>query len=185
LIPADGVLFVGGYLKLGAWNDNVLTDLMRRARQCNCAVVLNICIAQDSGIDLDRCLRLLEHVDIFVPNEAPRDPAAGKWKERIIGKVDKCHNLKAADFDNDGDLDVLAAEMPNIPKEAPHPVMVFINQGDSLTWARQVLADYGNYSAQIGDIDNDGDVDIVGLRNHNRAPIEMWRNKTSDSNRSR
>jgi sugar/nucleoside kinase (ribokinase family) len=69
LIPDNGVMFVGGYLKLGAWNDNVLADLMRHARQRNCTVVLNICIAQDGGVDSRRCLHLLEHVDVFVPNE--------------------------------------------------------------------------------------------------------------------
>jgi sugar/nucleoside kinase (ribokinase family) len=69
LIPDNGVMLVGGYLKLGAWDDNVLADLMRCARQRNCTVVLNICIAQDSGVDSCRCLSLLEHVDVFVPNE--------------------------------------------------------------------------------------------------------------------
>jgi hypothetical protein len=112
--------------------------------------------------------------------QAPADPKEGKWIEHVIEQVDKCHSLKVADFDNDGDLDVFAAEMPNIAQEAPHPVLIFINQGDSLTWRTQVLADYGNYSAQIGDIDNDGDIDIIGLRNHNRAPIEMWRNTIND-----
>jgi hypothetical protein len=113
--------------------------------------------------------------------EASANPEKGKWKEHVIGNVDKCHNLKAVDFDNDGDLDVLAGEMPNIPKEAPHPVLVFINQGNALKWKQQLLAKRGNYSAQVGDIDNDGDIDIIGLRNHNSAPIEMWRNKTSDN----
>jgi len=69
LIPRNGVMLVGGYLKLGAWDDNVLADLMRRARQRNCTVVLNICIARDSGVEPGRCLSLLEHVDVFVPNE--------------------------------------------------------------------------------------------------------------------
>mgnify|MGYP001578224420 CR=1 FL=1 len=69
LIPDNGVMLVGGYLKLCAWDDNVLADLMRSARQRNCTVVLNVCIAQDSGVDPRRCLRLLEHVDVFVPNQ--------------------------------------------------------------------------------------------------------------------
>ena len=69
LIPHNGVMLVGGYLKLGAWNDKVLAGLMCHARQRNCTVVLNICIAQDSGVDPGRCLSLLEHVDVFVPNE--------------------------------------------------------------------------------------------------------------------
>jgi sugar/nucleoside kinase (ribokinase family) len=69
LIPDNGIMFIGGYLKLGAWDDKVLAKLMCQARQRNCKVVLNICIAQDSGVDPTRCLPLLEHVDIFVPNE--------------------------------------------------------------------------------------------------------------------
>jgi sugar/nucleoside kinase (ribokinase family) len=69
LIPDNGIMLVGGYLKLGAWDDKVLADLMRCARQRLCMVVLNVCIAQDSGVDPNRCLHLLEHVDVFVPNE--------------------------------------------------------------------------------------------------------------------
>ena len=69
LIPDNGIMLVGGYLKLGAWNDSVLADLMRHASRRNCAVVLNICIAQDSAVEPRRCLSLLEHVDVFVPNE--------------------------------------------------------------------------------------------------------------------
>lgn len=152
--------------KTGQWYDN------------NCKVVV-------ADMNKDGCLDILiSHAeDKGYPvswYEAPVDPRNGTGKEHIIGYIDKCHSLKAADFDNDGNLDVLAAEMPNIPGEAPHPVVIFINKGNSLRWEQQTLADYGNYSAQIGDIDNDGDIDIIGLRNHNRAPIEMWRNKTSD-----
>jgi sugar/nucleoside kinase (ribokinase family) len=69
LIPDNGAMLVGGYLKLGAWDDDVLADLMRRAQERNCTVVLNICIPEDSGVDPSRCLHLLEHVDVFVPNE--------------------------------------------------------------------------------------------------------------------
>lgn len=69
LIPDNGIMLAGGYLKLGAWDDDLLADLMRQARQRNCTVVLNVCIAKDSGVDPSRCLHLLEHVDVFVPNE--------------------------------------------------------------------------------------------------------------------
>jgi sugar/nucleoside kinase (ribokinase family) len=69
LIPENGIMLIGGYLKLGAWDDKVLAELMCQARQRNCKVVLNICIAQGSGVDPVRCLSLLEHVAVFVPNE--------------------------------------------------------------------------------------------------------------------
>ena len=69
LLPDNGIVFVGGYLKLGAWNDEGLAKLLCRACQRNCRIVFNVCIAQGSGVDPSRCLPLLEHVDMFVPNE--------------------------------------------------------------------------------------------------------------------
>lgn len=69
LLPEDGIVLVGGYLKLGAWNDEALTNLLNCARRKNCRIVLNVCIAQDSGVDVHRAVQLLEHVDLFVPNE--------------------------------------------------------------------------------------------------------------------
>jgi len=151
----------------GAWYDN---NCKVDVADMNADGCLDVVIDQAEDKDYPVCWY-----------QAPADPKESKWIEHIIGQVDKCHSLKVADFDNDGDLDIFAAEMPNITQEAPHPVLIFVNQGDSLTWVKQLLAESGNYSAQIGDIDNDGDVDIIGLRNHNRAPIEMWRNKTSDN----
>jgi sugar/nucleoside kinase (ribokinase family) len=69
ILPDNGIVLVGGYLKLGAWNDDVLANLLGRARQRDCRTVLNVCIAQDSGVDVSRAVRLLKHVDVFVPNE--------------------------------------------------------------------------------------------------------------------
>jgi sugar/nucleoside kinase (ribokinase family) len=87
IIPDNGVVLVGGYLKLGAWDDNVLADLMRHARQRNCKVVLNVCIAEDSGVDPDRCLNLLEHVDVFVPNEEEARILTGETEPALQAKA--------------------------------------------------------------------------------------------------
>lgn len=107
--------------------------------------------------------------------EAPLDPKRGEWREHPIGQMDYCHSLKAADFDGDGDVDLLAAEMPRYtPQDAP--VVIFLNRNKGLKWKEEVLARTGSYSAQIGDIGNDGDPDIIGLRNFDRPPIEIWEN---------
>ena len=87
LIPENGIMLVGGYLKLGAWDDNVLADLMREARRRNCKVVLNICIARDSGVDPQRCLLLLKHVDVFIPNEDEARILTGKTNPALQAKA--------------------------------------------------------------------------------------------------
>lgn len=69
ILPDNGIVLVGGYLKLGAWNDDTLADLLGESRRRNCLNVLNVCIAQDSGVDVSRAVHLLKHVDVFVPNE--------------------------------------------------------------------------------------------------------------------
>jgi sugar/nucleoside kinase (ribokinase family) len=69
LIPHGGVLFIGGYLKLSAWNDEALADTMRHARERDCTVVLNVSISREGDVEAGRCLRLLPLVDVFVPNE--------------------------------------------------------------------------------------------------------------------
>ena len=116
---------------------------------------------------------------------APVDPKTDPWAEHVIGWVDKCHNLKVADFDMDGDPDVMAGTLPNLPQEAPHHFGIFINRQDAMHWQWQELTNLGNYSAQIGDIDGDGDMDIAGLRNYNRPPIELWRNLSADQGRDK
>jgi len=69
LLPADGVLLAAGYLKLPSWNDQALQRLFREARKRGSTVVLNVCIPRQDGVDTQQCLRLLQHVDVFVLNE--------------------------------------------------------------------------------------------------------------------
>lgn len=45
----------------------------------------------------------------------PGDPANGLWTENVIGRIDKCHNLKVADFDFDGDPDIAGLRNYNQP----------------------------------------------------------------------
>ncbi len=103
------------------------------------------------------------------------DSKGATWKEHYIGQIDYCHSLQVTDFNNDGHLDVLAAEMPRY--DAPYPVVLFINRGDSLNWSEQIISLLGTYNAIIGDLGNDGDIDIIGVRNYNKPPIEIWENK--------
>ena len=49
--------------------------------------------------------------------------------------------------------------------------------GDGGTaWSPFEIQNVGSYSAELGDIDEDGDWDIVGIRNWDSPPTEIWRN---------
>ena len=44
------------------------------------------------------------------------------------------------------------------------------------SWTPLEIQGLGSYSAELGDIDDDGDIDIVGTRNWNTGPFEIWQN---------
>jgi hypothetical protein len=89
---------------------------------------------------------------------------------------DWCQTLQTGDVDNDGDTDVLAAMFPRWPAPS-YPVRIYYNQGGGMSWSSQQLADTGIYHGVLGDLGSDGDLDVVGLRNYDSPPIEIWENK--------
>jgi len=105
------------------------------------------------------------------------------WEEHQVGYMNYCHTLEIADMDHDGDKDIVAGELIiwNSPNpEGYHPVIVFINKGNSFEWEKQVIAEKACYGGTTGDIDDDGDIDIVAPRNWNRGPLYLWRNRTDE-----
>ncbi len=93
--------------------------------------------------------------------ERPDDPT-GPWPEHLIGVVVGPQSLDVGDLDGDGDMDVVIGEH-NLKKPATGRVLVFENDGGN--WPQHVVAagDEHHDGAQLSDIDNDGDLDIVSI----------------------
>ncbi|MDO8629482.1 MAG: VCBS repeat-containing protein, partial [Phycisphaerales bacterium] len=109
---------------------------------------------------------------------SPTPRLDGSWKKQPVAVVDFCHTLQAADWDLDGDVDLLVGGMIQSQHRG---LKLMLNNGAGTNWTEFVIQTNGSYSAETGDIDNDGDLDIVGIRNWNSAPTFIYRNNAGRS----
>ena len=91
-----------------------------------------------------------------------------------------CQYAFPADMDGDGVLDVVASQTLSWDR-----VMWFENDGAGGGWGEHEIAwDHNNVQcAYPGDLDNDGDMDVVGANSNPDHPsIEWWRNEDGVGN---
>ena len=111
------------------------------------------------------------------------NPTGGQdaWIAHELAIVDYCHTLHATDFDLDGDLDLLAASTKwagdrSQPCEAGGgQVIIFWNDGTG-RFRKELIGERFMYCGVVGDIDNDGDPDVVSSCSWEDGPITLWRN---------
>jgi hypothetical protein len=83
----------------------------------------------------------------------------GKGKSFTMHPLDMglgwLHTIVAADFDNDGDLDLYVGK--NVG-----PQWIWENDGKGHFTKHTVALDFRGHNARVGDVDCDGDLDVVG-----------------------
>jgi hypothetical protein len=107
--------------------------------------------------------------------ETPSDPRQRNWTEHIVDdSVEFAHSLAVCDMDNDGRLDIVAAEMHD--QRSPRKrVMAYFNRGGGVSWQRDILATTGSHNLCVADLRGNGRMDIVGA-NYQGTTVEMWEN---------
>ncbi len=101
-------------------------------------------------------------------------------KEILIESLSAAHSLLVEDLDGDGQYEVLTgvnrnrainiAEEKQIEVPTDFPVLILYRSAGS--WKKQVISTDGVYNLLAGDLEGDGDIDLVRLSSHDNS--DMW-----------
>jgi hypothetical protein len=94
-------------------------------------------------------------------------------------------NSRIADLDNDGWQDVVTADGTVRTKDYGWNVLMKNIDGKSFEqrqFSQGIVSDFGLYSFVVVDMDNDGDLDLIG--NSAEGPVQVYKNNSTGKNNS-
>lgn len=112
------------------------------------------------------------------------EKAGGSWvAHQLIDRVDHGHSLEVADINGDGATDIFCGEMRLNGKNRDAGIWLFMGDGKGDFSQTTVAKGYGVHEAKLGDLDGDGDLDILGKPYNWETPrIDMWMNIMPNGN---
>ncbi len=113
----------------------------------------------------------------------PEDSSAWVGHDLAGRDVIHGHSLQIADIDGDGNLDIFCAEMAKWhekQKESDNPnakAWIFYGDGQGHFRQTEFATGIGFHEAQLGDLDGDGDIDILDKPYNWEVPrVDVWLN---------
>ena len=94
----------------------------------------------------------------------------GMGVKKGLGLENFTHAFSVGDIDNDGDIDVVVTSLKGVGNNSQ--LLCYVNQGDGHMIVRR-CGDQFAWRAELGDIDNDGDLDIV-IGGNSLASKKEW-----------
>ena len=104
---------------------------------------------------------------------SPKNPLTEPWSKKIIITQYSMNNLDVGDIDQDGDIDFVTNEH----KGKEYKLQIFENDGNANF--KDIVIDTGkecHLGTKLVDLDNDGDLDIIGHAWDNYKYFHAWRN---------